>query len=124
MRKITKVLSGAVAAVGALTALAVTAPAAQAAGTYQGCPYGAVCVYPQNTDWNNGHPSQILWSYGVHKLSNQYGQHMVFNNQYGGAKAKLCKGWDGSNCVWYYDMYTANNYDLGPINTIVISPTW
>lgn len=60
---------------------ATTAPA-NAAGAVHGCPYGAVCIYPQNAGWNNNHPSVEYWSYGVHNLSNQVGKHVVLNNQY------------------------------------------
>jgi hypothetical protein len=128
MRKLAKALVGAGFATGAMAAMTVAAPAAQAAepapakaaagGTYQGCPYGAVCIYPRDKGWNNGKPSNIYWSYGVHKLVNQVGVHMVFNNQYGGASAYLCKTYSGTNCPWYYPQYTANNYDLTPINSI------
>jgi hypothetical protein len=126
MRKITKALAAVGLATGALTAAVAPAaqaaeaqvPAKTAAGTYQGCPYGAVCIYPRDTGWNNGHPSNIYYSYGVHKLSNQIGVHMVFNNQYGGASAYLCKTYSGTDCPWYYPQYTANNYDLTPINSI------
>jgi hypothetical protein len=50
-------------------------------GEYEGCPYGAVCIYPRDKGWNNGKPSNVYWSYGVHKLYNQIGNHYVFNNQ-------------------------------------------
>jgi hypothetical protein len=130
MRRMMKALAAATFATGAMAALTVAAPAAQAAGTtatkatggtYQGCPYGAVCIYPRDKGWNNGRPSNIYWSYGVHKLSNQIGNHVVFNNQYGGAKAYLCKTYSGTNCVWYFPQYTANNYGMTPINSIVLT---
>jgi hypothetical protein len=71
MRKISKALAAVGLAAGSLALLAVGAPAAQAGetatkpaaavagGTYEGCPYGAVCIYPRDAGWNNGKPSNI-----------------------------------------------------------------
>ena len=130
MRKIIKAIVGAGLATGALAMLTVTAPAAQASeagakpaaavtgGTYQGCPYGAVCIYPRDAGWNNGHPSEVYWSYGAHKLYNQLGNHFVFNNQSGGAGVWLCKGSDGTNCTLFWGAYSYGNPDLTPFNSI------
>jgi hypothetical protein len=116
MRKIIGTLAAVGLATGVVTA--VVAPAAQAAGTYQGCPYGAVCVYPQNAGWNNGQPSLVFWSYGAHKLSNQVGNHYVFNNQSGGATSWVCKGSNGTDCPAGNNAYTWAEYNLTPINSI------
>ncbi len=40
----------------------------------------------------------MYWSYGAHNLSNQYGDHYVFDNQYGGASMSLCTGYNGVGC--------------------------
>ena len=111
-----------------LVGLGLAVPAggsAQAAGTYAGCPAGAVCVYP-NASWNNGHPAQVYWSYGAHNLSNQYGVHRVFNNQVGGAHAWLCKSYNAVNCTPYpkgypIEAYTYSDYDLTAINSILLT---
>lgn len=34
----------------------------------------------------------VYWAYGAHNLSNQYGDHYVVNNQYGGAWVELRTG--------------------------------
>jgi hypothetical protein len=121
MRRILKTTAAIGLAAGATLATAtVSAPAAQAAGTYQGCPSGAVCVYP-DASWNGGRPSYVFYSYGGHNLSNQYGTHRVFNNQYGGAKAWFCWGYNGTDCrswipEWYY-----TDIDLTPINSIKLT---
>lgn len=98
---------------------------AQAAGAYKGCPYGAVCVYP-DASWNGGRPSLVFWSYGGHNLSNQYGKHRVFNNQYGGAHAWLCEQYNGTNCTPFpkgypIEQYTYVDYNLTPINSILLT---
>lgn len=80
------------AAVALLSAGAVTP--ALAAGAYHGCPYGAVCVYPDNS-YNGDRPALIFESYGPHNLQNQFGEKRVVNNQYGGATAWFCSGYDG-----------------------------
>ena len=144
MRNITKLVAGAGLAAGSLLTLTVGAttaqasvptdgPAAQAAqvtestvsqtvkgrgDTYQGCPYKAVCIYPRDKGWNNGHPSNVYWSYGVHKLYNQVGNHIVFNNQSGKAGVWLCKGSNGTNCPSYLKPWTYHNFNLTPINSL------
>jgi hypothetical protein len=100
----------------------LVAPSAEAAGTYQGCPYGAVCVYPQNAGWNGGHPSLFFYSYGAHNLSNQYGNHYVFNNQYGGASSTLNKGYNGASPYFRINAYNVCNCDLTPTNSITLLP--
>jgi ABC-type sugar transport system substrate-binding protein len=56
MRRTMRVATALAIAAGALTA---GATAAQASGTYEGCPYGFVCVYPQDAGWNGGRPSLL-----------------------------------------------------------------
>ncbi|MQS16786.1 hypothetical protein F7Q99_39695 [Streptomyces kaniharaensis] len=88
-------------------------------GSWAGCPWGAVCVYPQGQDPAVS-PSEVFWSYGAHNLSNQFGSHWVLNNQSGGAHARLCRGSGGVDCV--YDMAAQNGvwFDLGPVNSITL----
>lgn len=104
-------------------ALVTTAGAtnAQAAGTYEGCPYGYVCVYP-NASWNGGVPSLKFYTYGAHNLSNQFGTHRVFNNQSDNAIARLCKNYGGTDCVFQINMFYYTDYDLTPINSIDLEP--
>ena len=81
-------------------------------GTYQGCPSGAVCIYPQDAGWNNGHPSDSYYSYGPHNLVNQFGTHRIFNNQTGGANMRNCTRTGGTGCPGYL---AAGRYmDQGP----------
>ncbi|MFF7019276.1 MULTISPECIES: hypothetical protein [Streptomyces] len=116
-----RILRGAAAL--AFTATAVLTGAAQAqaeGGTWDGCPYGAVCIYPENvTPVNNPHPSHIFYSYGFHRVYNQFGNHWVFNNQYDGAVAELCRSVN-TDCTesipsqqgWYVDMTPINSLHL------------
>lgn len=103
-------------------ALFSAAPNASAAGTYKGCPYGAVCIYPQNAGWNGGHPERggVYFSYGAHNLSNQFGNHYVFNNQYGGASVTLNKGYNGRSPYFDINQFTYCPCNLTPTNSITL----
>ncbi|MGV9563803.1 hypothetical protein [Streptomyces sp. NPDC003480] len=109
-------LATAAAAVVALGGAAQAKPAAD----WAGCPSGAVCVYPQNQNPAVS-PSQVFYSYGPHNLSNQYGWHWVLNNQYGGATASLCTGYDGKGCGASFAQQTGVWADLTPINSITLN---
>ena len=82
-----------------------------------GCPSGAVCVYP-NDSWNGGQPTYVFWSYGTHKIYNQFGQHRVYNNQTGGAGANLCTESNGTNCGATLRAGYYADVNLTTINTI------
>ncbi|MFF7153964.1 hypothetical protein [Streptomyces sp. NPDC008139] len=115
MRKITR--GAAVLAAAAATVTVLGATQAHAEGVH-GCPVGAVCVYP-GSDYNNDHPSLAFYSYGAHNLSGQLGTHMVVNNQYGGAKASLWSGYNGTGYV--LDILSegaAYLENLTPVNSI------
>lgn len=104
---------------GAAQASPIQAPQgaeAEATASSHGCPSGAVCIYP-GRGWNGGNPTYIFYSYGVHKIYNQFGTQRVYNNQYGGAVADLCIGSNGTNC----ETYLVEGYadiDLEPINSL------
>ncbi|MFJ3220467.1 hypothetical protein ACIPLC_31660 [Kitasatospora sp. NPDC086801] len=121
MRRITHAVAALALATAALTALTTlgAGSAGAADGSWAGCPYGAVCVYPQNQDPASA-PSEVYWSYGAHNLSNQYGNHWVLNNQSGGAHAHLCQGSGGGSCVYDIPAQKGVWYDLGPINSITL----
>ncbi len=93
---------------------------AQAADDWAGCPEGAVCIYPEGQDPAVS-PSHVFWSYGPHNLSGQYGYHWVLNNQYGGAHAKLCNGYNGGGPC-HHDMAANHGWwtNLSPVNSIVL----
>ena len=108
-------------ATGALVMAGATS--AQAVETWEGCPAGAVCVYPEGTGFNNGRPSHAFFSYGAHNLENQFGVHIVSNNQVDGAKARTCTGFNGTgDCQGVMGPQTFVNKDLTPINSIVLVP--
>lgn len=77
-----------------LTGLVVISAPAHASGTVHGCPYGDVCVYPQDKGWNGDVPSLKFYTYGGHNLSNQFGNHYVLNNQQN-ALAIFCSNFGG-----------------------------
>lgn len=76
-------------------------------GSRSGCPRGAVCIYSGSGDLEH-----VYWSYGRHKLHNEYGWHRIFNNQTDMAHAYLCKDAAGKDCTpslgdvrWNLDLY-------------------
>src|SRR5262245_37454992 len=83
-------------ALGVSAAMTVGATSAQAVETWEGCPAGAVCVYPEGAGFNGGRPSHAFFSYGAHNLQNQFGRHIVSNNQVDGARARTCTGFNGT----------------------------
>jgi hypothetical protein len=111
-----------VVALGAATAvvMAISPAQAKAADPWANCPDGAVRLYPEGQDPAQS-PSQVFWSYGAHNLSGQYNWHWILNNQYGGAHAKLCDGYNGTgNC--HGDMAPQNGWwaDFTPVNSVVL----
>jgi hypothetical protein len=102
--------------------MAVGATSAQAVETWEGCPAGAVCIYPEGAGFNNGRPSHAFFSYGAHDLENQFGTHYIINNQVDGAKARTCTGFDGAGCEGFMNPQTVLIKDLTPINSIVLVP--
>ena len=94
----------------------------QAAAEQQGCPSGAVCIYPEGKGWNGGHPSDVYESYGAHNITGQTGVHRIYNNQTGGATMSTCTGANGTGCE---GRLPANNYidkNMTPINSITLQP--
>lgn len=105
-------------------ATATSAGAAPAAGTQEGCPYGYVCIYPQNAGWNGGHPESNgkYFHYGAYNLHNQFGTHRLFNNQSGVAVARTCTGYNGQGCQGNLNPNNYIDVNLTPINSIVLQP--
>ncbi|MFF1542658.1 hypothetical protein [Streptomyces sp. NPDC058291] len=105
----------------ALTTAAVLTASSQAEaddGSWAGCPYGAVCIYPQNQNPAVS-PSHIFFSYGFHPIYDQYGDHWVLNNQYDGALAETCESID-TDCHYTIGPQEGAYVDLGPINSIYL----
>jgi hypothetical protein len=82
------------------------------------CPDGAVCIYAEGADPAKSDPTHVFKRYGAHNLRNQFGNHWVLNNQYGGATANLCKGANGANCGRPIAAKTGVNANLTPINSV------
>ncbi|MEW2079537.1 hypothetical protein ACFZAG_39025 [Streptomyces sp. NPDC012403] len=92
---------------------------AHAADSWANCPYGAVCIYPQNQNPAVS-PSHVFWAYGPHRIYNQFGYHWVLNNQSDYAFAHLCRS-VGTDC---YDTVYAQEglyFNLDPINSVTLS---
>ncbi|MFF4079197.1 hypothetical protein ACIO87_23450 [Streptomyces sp. NPDC087218] len=113
------VAAAAVLAAGSVLTLGGSAAAAEAgaAATIHGCPSGAVCLYP-NGSWANDKPTYIFYSYGAHKIYNQYGIKRIYNHQTGGATARNCYDAAGNNCGGYQKADTYADYDYTPYNSI------
>lgn len=115
--KIAAVMLVSTAAIGSAIA---SAPIASAASTTEGCAPGYVCIYPQNAGWNHGHPSYATKVYGSHNLTNQFGNHYVFNNQTGGARMAFNYGYNGTHRRSTMNAFTYVNLNLTPINSITL----
>ncbi|MFF1409605.1 hypothetical protein ACFVX6_07385 [Streptomyces sp. NPDC058289] len=115
----------AVAATGMLalgTGVLAAAPAQAADGDrWHGCPWEAVCIYPQDAGWNNDRPSAVYWD-GVYQLYNQEGWHFVVNNQSDKWVDRLCYDSWGNNCDSYVQPAgTTWMVNLSPMNSIKLS---
>ncbi len=94
---------------------------AKPADAWAGCPDGAVCIYPQDQN-PAARPTHIFYKYGAHNLSNQQGNHWVLNNQYGGATANLCTGYNGAGCGNPIAAKTGVYANLTPVNSVRLNP--
>ncbi|MFE5049287.1 hypothetical protein ACFRAI_23575 [Streptomyces sp. NPDC056637] len=122
MRRIFSGVAALVTAAVAVVAMSGAVQAKPADGDWQGCPYGAVCIYGQNVNpWAGPHPTVVYWSYGAHNLSGQYGSHWFVNNQYGGAGVSLCTGYDGAMCHRFLDAQYAESVDPTSYNSITLN---
>ena len=110
-------VTGAIGASAPAQADQLSSERSPAGGAFEGCPYGAVCIYPDDS-WNGGNPEHVYWSYGTHKLYNEYGTHRVFNNQSGNASARICKGSSGTKCGEKLIPFRYMDVNLTPINSI------
>jgi hypothetical protein len=116
-------LRASVVGVLAAGALLAAAPQPVDAATAHGCASGYVCVYPQNAGWNGDRPSLRFYTYGAHNLSNQFGTHRVFNNQFSRAWASLCSGYNGTGTsLFLLGAGYATDFNLTPVNSIKLSP--
>ena len=92
------------------------------ASTIQGCPDGYVCIYPENAGWNNGHPSDFYFFYGIYNLSNKFNNHIIYNHQTGAARVSLCNQFNGGDCWFSAAPGTAWLVNFTPVNSIVLTP--
>ncbi|CQR59722.1 hypothetical protein [Streptomyces leeuwenhoekii] len=100
--------------------MAVGPAQAKAAAPWANCPDGAVCLYPEGQTPAQS-PSHVFWRYGAHNLSGQYNYHWILNNQYGGARAKLCSGYNGTGtCHHHMAPQTGWWTDFTPVNSVVL----
>ena len=124
-----------------LATVVATPSTAQAAGTWQGCPYERVCIYPEGKGWNGGHPELILrnptsiWAEpGASKsfnLSGMYNKHKIYVNDY---YFTICP-WLHTSLVWFksgyngtgtpvYGSYSGGSsadLNLTPVNSVLVS---
>lgn len=122
MRRITRGAAALAIAAAAVAAVGTSSAHANDRPVY-GCPGGAACIYPEGADIHSSTPTDVFYSYGAHNLRNQFGNHYVLNNQWGGANAtvRLCKGYNGVDCVITIPMNEFGVYNLTPINSIVLN---
>lgn len=103
-------------------ASSATADTSAEAGTSSGCPAGAVCLYSEQ-GWKIDQPEHVFESYGVHPLEDEYGPHVILNNQTGGAMAAHCDTSDGQKCGKPFEPGVYVSFgDITPINSIRLMP--
>src|SRR5699024_12244985 len=56
-----------------------------------------VCLNPEDI-WNWGSPIHVFYGQGTHRVSYQYDEHRIFNNQDDLGYVELCAGTDGTDC--------------------------
>lgn len=71
---------------------------APASGNQHGCRLGYVCTYDSIQDMWDNRPDNTYYTYGAHRLYNEWGTQWVLNNQTGGAWAAVCEGRTGGWC--------------------------
>ncbi|HET8844569.1 MAG TPA: hypothetical protein VFN35_24075 [Ktedonobacteraceae bacterium] len=107
-----------------------SAVAQPAAGTVEGCPSEAACIYPVNAGWNGGVPEGrgIFFTLSPHQLSNELNTHRVFNNQTNNDLVWLCYNADGIDCPRALSgfalplcTFTYGDFDLTKINSIKLT---
>ena len=86
--------------------------------TFHGCASGWACIYPKDVVRDGDRPSLRYYHYGSYQLSNQFGVHYVYNNQFGGAIFYLCRDWFGNDCPFAFFPGQGAAVDLTPINSV------
>lgn len=108
----------------AASAALITAGAAHASthkpAEDDGCGNGVVCMYT-DSGWQSKTPEHTYWTYGCANLTNETGDRVVFNNQYGGALATLYTGSDCNGTATNVGARHTWQGDIGPINSIMLS---
>lgn len=112
-------------ALGALAALAFSAATSGAAQAdvhdpggkpWKGCPAGAVCLYSP-AGYENNNPEHVYWSYGEHKLYNEFGSHYLLNNQTGGARASVWYDYNDEH-AFVLPAGASTEFDFTPVNSL------
>ena len=76
-------------------------PARDQSGWPYGCPSQYVCLYTNAAGSYPSGPHTNYKYYGYDNFSNVLGNHLIVNNQTGGAKVYPCLGYNGTNCNAY-----------------------
>ena len=86
------------------------------------CRTGDVCIYPGRS--TRGWP-KTYYRYGTYNLHNEYGYHLVVNNQYVNRYTDaILTTWTGYNGGGSWDLFWSGDYgviNLTPINSITLS---
>ena len=87
------------------------------------CPLGNVCLYPRISFSD---VPQRYYYYGTYNLQNQYGWHLVYNNQYLDGGYPTIRFYTGYNATgnlkeWFFYPGDYGYVDLTPINSITVS---
>lgn len=119
MRRMFKIIPGAVMAASAVAGISLASTAPAEAETKHGCPSGYLCMYTKS-GYDAGKPKHKFYKYGVHKLHNEYGYRAWINNQTGDAAASINKGSNGGGFRWELDAGFYTHFDVTPYNSVTL----
>ncbi len=85
------------------------------------CPWGYACVWEGLHVIGNPPTEHRYYHYGAYSFVAEYGDHVVWNHQTGGAKVMLCLGYNGTNCLVVLRAGQAFHGSLTPFNSIKLT---
>jgi len=86
------------------------------------CLPGYACIWEGLIVVGSPIPEHRYDNYGSYNFVNEYGNHVVYNKQTGGARVLLCLGCNGTNCTVTIHPGHAAHGSLTPYNSIKLVP--
>lgn len=127
--KLRRIAMSAAIAVGVVTAATANPagamyidPSTGEAGSGLTCQPGYACIWEGLTLSGNPIPEHEYYYYGSYNFVNEYGDHVVYNHQTGGARVLLCLGYNGTSCILSIPAGLVAHGSLTPYNSIKLVP--